>query len=293
MWSHLPTRARVRQDPFVTPDLAGFEKHLRRYGTTDLTIDAYVRQVRLAYDAGDPLLRLTGEGLAPKSRHLVKSALSSYARFARDEQLSLDLRSIRLPPSRRTQVKEPLSDAAWRALHREVELGHETDPAVAVVGVMERRGLRVGDVLRLRRAEVDRALETDVLAHEGKGRRRVEFGVLPTYRRFLETLAGAFDRGAAGGTRVWQTLTSGQRVKAAAWIVAARLDDLAEEAGIGHVHPHKLRRTYATWYYGRCGRDLEALRQHMQWASITTAQAYVDHDRRVELDALALALDDE
>lgn len=273
--------------------MVAFERHLRRFGVGEGTIVTYVRQVRLAHDTGDPLLRLTRDTLAPKSRHLVKAALSAYARFARDDQLAADLKAVRLPPSRRTAIKEPLSDAAWRALHQEVEAGYELDPVVATIGVMERRGLRVGDVLRLRRDELERALDSGVLAHEVKGRKRIEFGVLPTYQRYLEVLHEAFPRGTARDTRVWQTLTSGTSDRAAAWLVASRLDDLAEEAGVEDVYPHRLRRTYATWYYGRCGRDLEALRQHMQWASITTAQAYVDHDRRAELDKLALALDDQ
>ena len=274
----------------MPPDLAGFEQHLRRFGSSGRTVEAYVAQVRLAHDAGDPLARLINDRLAPKSRHLVKSALSAYARYTRDDQLAADVRSVRLPPSRRIQVKVPLSEVAWRALHDEVEASYETEPAAAVVGVMERRGLRIGDVLHLRRAELDRALETGVLAYEAKGRRRLEFGVLPTYRRYLEALREAFP-GRSGTTAVWEILTGGARA-AASRKVEAQLDTLAEGAGIGHVNPHRLRRTYAVWFYGRCGRDLEALRQHMQWASISTAQAYVDHDRRDELDTLALGLDD-
>lgn len=273
-------------------DRDAFTNYLQRRGLSSRTIDQYVFQVSAAYTKTDPLERLTARSLAPKTRHVVRAALTAYARFRRDDELRAELAEVRLPPAKRTNAKVPLSETAWQALHAEVETRYLDDTRSAIVGVMERRGLRLGDVLRLRRVEIDRALSSNVLTYEVKGSNRLEFGVLPTYRRYLEALQSAFPS-QAPGQLVSQLVTDGKSEAAADRSIQRHLSLLADEAGIGHVHPHQLRRTYAVWFYRKCGRDLEALRQHMGWATVATAAAYIDHDRRNELDEMALGLDDE
>lgn len=274
-----------------TPD---FERYLQRLGLVQGTIDVYLTDLKQADLHDGFLARLLDDKLAPKTRRHILAAGRHYAQFTRDQDLQEQLRLVRLPPARRRQQKIPMAREDLLQLVRVIRDPQvELAPAVrATLGLMACRGLRVGDVIRLERPQVTRALETGVLGYQAKGRRYLEFRVLRAYREFLELLA----QQGKDWTTVGELLAPGghrepkRRRAAAAKVVERALGKLCAELRIWGVHPHRLRRTYAVQYLQASKGDPEAavkLQQHMRWASIATALEYVDHDRGAELDDAA------
>lgn len=276
----------------MSADLDGFRAWLRGFGLTPGTVDGYVADVRRATEGGrTPLRRLRDEELAPKTRRRLLAALRRYAEFTANERLTKELRTIRLPPARRKTAQVPLTRAQLYELVDAIEGAKDLAPGVrATLGLLACRGLRVGDVLRLRRTELDDARAEGVLAFEAKGRRRLEFRVLKTYRRFIVLLVKQ-----GGDWKRVDELVSPQakpkgRRLAAARAIERALVRVGVRVGIFGLHPHRLRRTYAVEYLRELKGDPEAmvkLTQHMQWSTMATAMEYVDHARGAELDSVA------
>ena len=276
------------------PTLDGFRSFLEEFDIGELSINNYVSDVRIALDGKGLIARLRSDGGAPKSRRRYLAAFKHWAEYTEDADLTKALKRVRLPPPRRKVPKVPLERVDYDRLVD--ELGHAkylTPPVRGVLGLLACRGLRCGDALRLRRAEVDKALEAGVLSYEAKGKRRLEFRVLKTYRRHLELLQRSFEA-APKAMQVDQLVAprakpKGRRASAAKSIERA-LVRLGVHAGVHRLHPHRLRRTYAVEYLRSMQGDPEALMKltsHMQWAQMTTALEYVDYVRSEDLDAAA------
>jgi integrase len=277
--------------------LEEYKGWLRRRGASDGTVKQYGYHAKRLLEGGDIIEVLTDRKLSPKYRRMCRAAASSFAKFRKDDVLLEELAEVRLPAAVRQQAKVPLSESAWRVLRGEIaDADYITEPMRGTLGLIAARGLRRGDVLRLKRSEVSSALEKQVLSYLSKGERRLEFGVIPSFSSYLEILHDSFS-----GTRAKRVcdLVSKRgsvenRMEAAGGMVATALRKVAEAVGpkrLGikpdDLHPHQLRRTYASLYYEACGHDPMKLKQHMQWASIETAMGYVDHSRRDELDDIA------
>lgn len=280
------------------PTLAGFRAWLDEHGLAPGTCDEYVRDLHTAQNVNRRMqtglvTRLRDDALAPKTRRRTLAAGRRWADYTRDEDLRETLKKIRLPPARRKSAKVPLAREQLFALIDELDKADVfAKPMRAVIGMMACRGLRCGDVLRLHADELAAARDTGVLAYEAKGRRRLEFKVLKTYRRWLVMLGDAMGDNA----RVAELIAPGgidnhrAQMKAAAKAVERALAKIAVAAGIFGLYPHRLRRTYAVEYLRSLKGDPEAimkLTQHMQWASVATAMEYVDHARGDELNEAA------
>jgi integrase len=276
--------------------LDDFDAWLRDYGRAESTARLYVHNVRAAYRAGGPLKRLNDPLLAPKTRRHILAALRAWARSRSDDQLLEKLGKLRLPPAERSTEKVPLPRAAWLALIKHLDTASRPRPPIrAALGLMATRGFRRGDVLRMEREKIVAALDSGTLTYNAKGNRWLQFSVLPTYRRHLQTLA-SYDH--------WhhvRDLVSPRAAdvhKAAGKKLARALDGCGQQIGLaaGAIYPHRLRRTYATLYLEQLGAAPDAvvrLQQHMGWRSLATAMAYVDHARGVELDDVAVAMFEE
>jgi integrase len=278
-----------------------FRDWLGEFGLSKGTIDIYCRDVDLARTPAALLGRLRDDTLAPKTRRRILASARRWAEYTNNERFRDQLKRLRLPPPRRKAVKVPIAKEQLFALIDEIAKAadrsprspdHLNTPMRAVIGMMACRGFRCGDVLRLRRTELEDAKTTSILSYEAKGNRRLEFKLLKTYRKYLWQLAdagGDWDRVcdliAPGGA-----MTLEKRMRAAAKAVERALSRLGVRAGITKLHPHRLRRTYAVEYLRSMSGDPEAmikLTQHMQWASMATAMEYVDHARGAELDDVA------
>ncbi|MBT8453026.1 MAG: tyrosine-type recombinase/integrase [Deltaproteobacteria bacterium] len=271
-------------------ELGGFSAWLGDYGLDGGTIRLYVHDVKRAYAQGGPLRRLRDRELAPKTLRHIKAACRGFARFRGDDGLLTELDKIRLPAPIRKTAKVPLAREELFALVDEIDRADYLDEAMrAELGLMASRGFRCGDVLRLKRREVKAALRQGTLAYEAKGRRRLEFKVLGTFRPYLDLLV-SHPRWERVEDLISPRAAEATRRQAAGRAAARALGLCGANVGIEGLYPHRLRRTYAVEYLRALGPDPFAaikLQQHMQWASLQTAMGYVDHDRGSELDDVA------
>ncbi len=272
--------------------LEKFRSWLMDRGRTEGTAKLYVLNVRRCADHKRGLVaRLTSGELAAKTLRTNKAALCAWAKFSKDKELEERLEDIKLPPADRAKVKHPIDDVDdWKKLVNVIRARPDS-PVKAVLLIMARRGLRCGDVLRLRKGDIQRALSTGTLSYEAKGRRRHEWPI-QSFKGALEMLGRGEDRWhKVEDLMVTDACTSEglQRRSAAAKAVAAELDRCARKASILNVSPHRLRRTYAVHFLRRLSGDPNALlklQKHMGWANIQTAAGYVDAFDRKELDAI-------
>lgn len=273
------------------PDLDNFRQWLGDRGLTRGTEDVYVRDIDKAFSLGGIVSRLRDDGLAPKTRRHILAAARRWADFTDDTKLTKTLKEIRLPPPLRKTAPIPLPRQQLFELVDELaKADYLSEPMRGVLGMMACRGLRCGDVLRLQKHELHAARDHGTLAFEAKGRKRMEFKVLKTYRRHLLLLANA----PGNWNRVDELVSPHAKPKgrrtAAARAVERALTEVGVKIGIFGLYPHRLRRTYAVEYLRTMKGDPEALiklTEHMRWASMATAMEYVNHARGDELDIFA------
>jgi len=272
-----------------TRDLERFSEWLYEYGLSDGTVDLYVHDVQKAYREGGPIKRLHAD-LAPKTLRHIKAACLRWAEHRGDDKLQVALKKMRLPSPRRKTAKVPLAREDLFRLVDEIDSADYLSEAMrSQLGMMAARGFRCGDVLRLSRKQVRNGLQSGTLNYQAKGRRQLEFRVLPTFRPYLQALYEYPSWGRVEDL-ISPRARQATRRQAAGRAAARALEDCGLEVGIEGLYPHRLRRTYATEYLAALGPDPFAavkLQQHMQWANLSTAMGYVDHERGAQLDDVA------
>jgi integrase len=276
-------------DGGVSIDVDGFVTYLERRGLSEGTVELYSQH------ASGELDRLRARSLAPKTRRLILGAFRAYGRFLKSkpatakqgEALLAELSEVKLPAPVRQRVQKPLPRELYDRLRNEIdETDLVDDPMRAVLGLMAARGIRRGDVLRLERKTVESAIRRRVLLFEVKGGKRLEFGVLETYRKYLELLAESWQPKAKTVSQLLSREDRAAKLRIARALrrVARQLPlddfDVTEE----DVRPHVLRRTYAVIAYQAFGKDITKLMRHMGWSQIQTALGYVDFHEAEELD---------
>ena len=269
-------------------NLQEFKDWLISRGRDPKTANDYVSDLGpcLNHPSG-PLGRFRDKKLSPNTLRRIKASLKAWAKYTGDEILKEKLEDYQLPPVERVTVKKPLTKEEWKVLLASIDKARDYHPATrAVVALMAIRGFRIGDVLRMTRQEVVQAVKTGVIVFEAKRRKRTAYGV-ENFRDYLSVLLVYKD---------WETVASIISPKAikdpfgaAEKQVAECFRDIGKIAGLdpSQLHPHKLRRTYATHYLEAVNGDLEKLRQHMGWADIATAAKYVDYHTSEKLDNVA------
>lgn len=270
-------------------NLSAFRTWGLERGRQDGTLELYVTNIRTC--AADPrglTHRLVSGVLAPNTLRTNLAALRAWAVFSQDAALSKRLADIRLPPARRVRVKVPLDLAAWKkVIHHLKTCRMRSEAMRQVLLIMALRGFRSGDVLRMRRTELTRALATGKLVYEGKGRKRLEFSATPI-RPQLEALV-AFPK----WDRVRDLISKSTTTRVLSKKVCRAAQKTARQVGVSEMNPHRYRHTFATQYLERLRGDPNALlklKQYMGWESIATAARYVDSVSQDELDAIGADL---
>jgi len=267
----------------------GFRQWLRRRGRGDGTVKSYLYQVRRCVEFEDPVERLLDTSKSPKYVHTIAAALRAWAKYTKDKELELELSEIRLPAAKRVKERSVLTKEEWKKLRSEIdEADYITDPVRAGLGIMANRGFRRGDVLRLRKPEIASALKTGTLVYEAKGRKRLSFPLNDHWGSYLELVMKTPKR--VKWERVYDLVSPaskvGSRMDTAGSTLSRALTYCGEAVGIDEIHPHLLRKTYATYFYEAC-KDPVKLKDHMQWSNIETAMLYVAASNRGELEAVA------
>lgn len=271
-------------------DTAKFETWLtERRGLAPESAREYAGHVRLAHTRyRSPVARLIDRDLAPKTRRLAQAALRAWGRFREDVELLEAIGEIKLPPNQRATAKQPFDRKTWAVLQAAIrEAEYLAPPLQAVLAIVAERGLRVGDVLRMKRGEVLAGIRGDVLALEGKTGRRLEFSS-KLLKPWLEVFVAA--------NRDWQRVRdliaplAKDRQRQARLRVIRALKRIARDLEIEGVHLHRFRRTLAVAFYDEADHDLVRLQKFMQWSNVATAALYTDHVERERLDEIEARL---
>lgn len=258
-------------------------------GRSEDTAKLYVLNIRSCHAHPDGITRrLVAGQLAPNTVRANLAALRAWALFSDDTQLAKRLGDLRLPPARRIRHKIPLDLDGWRTAIRHLQTCRMANEAMrCVLLLMAIRGFRSGDVLRMRREEIVRALDTGKLIYEGKGRKRMEFAIA-SFREPLEALAKM-----PGWKRVRDLITTSANSRVASTKVWRASRRTAAAVGILQMNPHRYRHTIATNYLAQLKGDPNAilkLQTYMGWESMNTAARYVDTIRKDELEDIGAAL---
>ena len=275
----------------VKPQLQKFYRWLKERNRSDGTIRGYLSDVGRALSYPNLLQELYEDDLSPSTRQRKKAAIRAWARFRKDGELLELLSDLRLPAPRRQRAATPLPKDTWKRLRTAIATDpHLGDPERAILGMIAARGFRVGDVLRLRRLECVSGLQDGVLAFVAKGGRTLEYGVKP-FEKELQLLVSGKIFGRVVNLVVKGDFEEDQIYRSAETLLTRTLRAVADRADldIDRLHLHRLRRTYAVYWLEaakRRGKGLEDLKQHMGWANLATAERYVDHDRRKELEEI-------
>lgn len=172
----------------------------------------------------------------------------------------------RLPPEVLTEAEV---SALLRACSNRAPTGVRNR---ALIVLMYRGGLRVGEALALRPKDLDRAAGTIRVLH-GKGDKARTVGLDPqafaVLERWLDRRAA---RGINGHAPIFCTL-AGQPVSSS--YVRVLLPRLAKKAGIvKRVHPHGLRHTHAA-ELAREGVPARLIQEQLGHGSLQTTDAYL------------------
>ncbi len=270
-------------------NLDEFRIWLQERGRSDDTASLYISNLRSCEaDKKGLTHRLVAGKLAPNSLRTNLAALRAWARYSDDTKLSKRLSDIRLPPARRVRVKLPLEVVEWKKVIKHIQTCRMTNEAMRqVLLMMAIRGFRSGDILRMKRSEMEAALSSGKLIYEGKGRKQIEFAAAPI-RPQLEALVEFED-----WERVRDLISTSDNPKIASkkvWRAARRT---AHKVGVFKMNPHRYRHTFATNYLKELKGDPQAilkLQKYMGWESMNTAARYVDSVSQDELDVIGAGL---
>jgi integrase len=269
--------------------LEAFRAWMLGRGRSEDTADLYIGNLKkCAADPKGPTHRLVAGSLAPNTRRTNLAALRAWADYTKDPEFRSELASLRLPPARRVNIKIPLETADWDRIvgHFQTCKLRRTDPRGLreVMLLVVTRGLRCGDVLRIRRTDVMKALHSGVLSYVGKGAKRIEIDAAPI-RDQLEALAEI-----PGWDRVADVVAKpGKYRRNPARRIARKISQHAKTIGLTKIYPHRFRHTFAIHFLRELQNDPQALiklQKFMDWESIATAARYVDAVDKKQLDEL-------
>ena len=229
------------------------------------------------------------DDIAGRSLMRALAGLRSFGRYLEREGKGKvgALSAIRAPKVAKSLPKPIQMDAAKRFADADERAGEERDPWIlardaAVMALLYGSGLRISEALGLKRREVPRPGEGDVLVVTGKGNKTRMVPVLQNVLTLIEDYAaicphplppqGPMFVGARGGP-----------LKAR--IIQLAMERLRGALGLpDSATPHALRHSFATHLLSR-GGDLRAIQELLGHASLSTTQIYtaVDTERLLEV----------
>lgn len=144
---------------------------------------------------------------------------------------------------------------------------------LAMIDLLSSTGIRVGELVRLNRRDIDFDARECVVRGKGDKERRVYFDARAK-THMLAYLDNRIDTNAALFVSLQRPF---RRLKISG--VEARLRKLGKDAGVKHVHPHKFRRTLATKAIDK-GMPIEQVQVLLGHSKIDTTLCYamVDQD---------------
>jgi integrase/recombinase XerC len=287
--SHL--RAERRLSPKT---LEAYARDLRQYLT--FLSEHWGAQVTLkgfaAIEASDIrafMAMRRADDIAGRSLMRALAGLRSFGRFLEREGKGKvgALSAIRAPKVAKSLPKPIQIAAAKRLADADERAGEERDPWIlardaAVMALLYGSGLRISEALGLKRREVPKPGEGDVLVVTGKGNKTRMVPVLHNVLALIEEYSamcphplppqGPMFVGARGGPLSPR-------------IIQLAMERLRGALGLpDSATPHALRHSFATHLLSR-GGDLRAIQELLGHASLSTTQIYtgIDSERLLEV----------
>jgi integrase/recombinase XerC len=229
------------------------------------------------------------DDIAGRSLMRALAGLRSFGRFLEREGKGKvgALSAIRAPKVAKSLPKPIQMAAAKRLADADERAGEERDPWIlardaAVMALLYGSGLRISEALGLKRREVPRPGEGDVLVVTGKGNKTRMVPVLQNVLALVQDYAaicpyplppqGPMFVGARGGPLSPR-------------IIQLAMERLRGALGLpDSATPHALRHSFATHLLSR-GGDLRAIQELLGHASLSTTQIYtgIDSERLLEV----------
>jgi integrase/recombinase XerC len=233
------------------------------------------------------------DDIAGRSLMRALAGLRSFARFLEREGKGKvgAFSAIRAPKIAKSLPKPLPMDSAKRVTDADERAGEARETWVlvrdaAVMALLYGSGLRISEALGLKRREVPRAGEGDVLVVTGKGNKTRMVPVLQNVLRSIDDYValcpyplpaeGPIFVGAKGGPLSPR-------------IIQLTMERLRGALGLpDSATPHALRHSFATHLLSR-GGDLRAIQELLGHASLSTTQIYtgIDSERLLEVYAAA------
>ena len=215
-----------------------------------------LRQYLDAYQKGSKASKVTIDN--------IRRILSSFFSWLEEENhiLKSPVRRIHKVKTGKT-VKETYTDEALEIMRDSCE----TDRDLAMIDLLASTGMRVGEMVKLNRADIDFQERECIVFGKGDKERRVYFDARTKIHlmRYLESRSDS-------NPALFVSLQSPHnRLQISG--VEVRLRVLGRKLGITKVHPHKFRRTLATMAIDK-GMPIEQVQRLLGHQSIDTTLQY-------------------
>ena len=194
----------------------------------------------------------------------IRRILSSFFAWLEDENIILKSPVRRIHKIKSTTtVKETYSDEALETLRDRCESLRD----LAMIDLLASTGMRVGELVRLNRADIDFDNRECVVLGKGSKERPVYFDARTKIhlKNYLES------RTDENPALFVSLLRPHKRLEISG--VESRLRQLGRKLGMGKVHPHKFRRTLATRAIDK-GMPIEQVQRLLGHAQIDTTMQY-------------------
>ena len=273
----------------MLPEVEAFERHLiderrREDGKlryTPRTAHAYAVAVNkvLHTPTGDFVAALVKAGPVP-NWGMIHNAGLAWARWKKDEALTTRLKGIE-PPEINYRETRPPTAADWDRIKATIRK-LEPEPQCSVLLLLATTGLRIDEVFRLTRRQVElAAINTEiVIMQKGKHKRdwapstkdKVLLRTLLTFSNW-KVLRDIIDPNSN------PTATDRQQYYTAYHLVRKRLQALCTEAGVEYVRPHKYRHAVADDLIQTDGATIIDVQQALGHADSRTTDKFYLHSK--------------
>lgn len=194
----------------------------------------------------------------------IRRIMSSFFSWLEDEDYIVKSPVRRIRRVKTVQVtKEVLSDEELEILRDTCESKRD----LAIVDLLASTGMRIGELVRLDRKDVNLHERECLVMGKGNKQRPVYFDARAKLH-LTEYLTSRIDKNPA----LFVALDSSAR-RVTVGGVELRLRDLGRSAGVNRVHPHKFRRTLATHAIDK-GMPIEQVQKLLGHAKIDTTMHY-------------------
>lgn len=194
----------------------------------------------------------------------IRRIMSSFFSWLEDEDYIVKSPVRRIRRVKTAQItKEVLSDEELEILRDACESKRD----LAIVDLLSSTGMRIGELVRLDRKDVNLHERECLVMGKGNKQRPVYFDARAKLH-LTEYLASRADKSPA----LFVAIDSSAR-RITVGNIELRLRDLGRSAGVNRVHPHKFRRTLATHAIDK-GMPIEQVQKLLGHAKIDTTMHY-------------------